>query len=75
MKLATLSGNAGLFSVLRLPGALLDKTCAGLYFSPQDLWKSLGLFDINLCPPGPTNDLPLTFGYWREKNVIFSLAH
>lgn len=71
MKLATLSGNTGLFSVLQLPGALLDKTCSGLFFFPQDLWKSLGLFDINLCTPSPTNDLPLTFGYWREKTSFF----
>lgn len=34
MKLATLSGNTGLLSVLQLPGAPLDKTCSGLFFSP-----------------------------------------
>lgn len=67
MKLATLSGNTRLFSILQLPGAVLDKTCSRLFFPPQDLWKPLGLFDINLCPHSPTNDLPLTFGYWREK--------
>lgn len=71
MKSATLSGNTGLLSVLQLPGALLDKTCSGLFFPPHDLWKSLGLFDINLCPPSPTSDLPLTFGYWREKRHFF----
>lgn len=49
---------------------LLDKTCSRL-FSPRDLWKSLGLSDINLSPPDPTDDLPLTFGYRREKTSFF----
>lgn len=32
VKLATLSGNARLFSILQLPGALPDKTCSRLFF-------------------------------------------
>lgn len=68
-KLATLSGNARLFSVLQLPGALSDKTCSRLFF-PRTC-GNLGLFDISLCPRSPTNDLPLTSGYWREKTSFF----